>query len=94
MRETKEKILTISSNISDEYICFSIKDTGIGMTDEVFSRIFESRFSTKTLSETSGFGLGLVLTKAIIDKLGGKIEVKTEHEKGSEFTIKLPKVNT
>ena len=69
-----------------------VKDTGIGMSDEFARRIFEpfERERTSTVSRIQGTGLGMAITKNIIDMMGGTIEVCTEQGKGSEFVIRLP----
>lgn len=68
-----------------------VKDTGIGMTPEFAQRIFEpfERERTSTVSKIQGTGLGMAISKNIIDMMGGTIEVHTEQDKGSEFIIRL-----
>ncbi len=68
-----------------------VKDTGIGMSEEFAARIFEpfERERTSTVSGIQGSGLGMAITKSIVDTMGGTIEVKTEKGKGSEFIINL-----
>ncbi len=70
---------------------FSVKDTGIGMTKEFKEHIFES-FSRERNSTTSGIqgtGLGMAITKNIVDLMGGEITVESEEGKGSTFTVVL-----
>ena len=71
---------------------FRIKDTGIGMSREFAERIFEpfERERSSTVSRIQGTGLGMSISKNIIDMMGGTIEVYTEQEKGTEFVIRLP----
>ncbi|MCL2063874.1 MAG: ATP-binding protein [Candidatus Cloacimonetes bacterium] len=90
MYESKNKNLFISSFVSEGYVCFSVRDSGIGMRPEICARIFELKYSTKTMTSSGGFGIGLPLAKAIIDKLEGKIEVRSEADVGTEFIIYLP----
>lgn len=90
MLETDKKILTITSFTQDSMIAFSVKDTGTGIDNDTLDKIFEPSFSTKTLTDKSGFGLGLPLSKAIIDKINGKIEIKTQLGEGSEFIVYIP----
>ena len=67
----------------------TVKDTGIGMTPEFAKKIFEpfERERTSTVSRIQGTGLGMAITKSIIDMMGGTIEVQTEKDKGAEFVI-------
>ena len=69
-----------------------VKDTGIGMSPEFAARIFEpfERERTSTVSKIQGTGLGMAITKNIVEMMGGSIEVKTEKEKGTEFILVLP----
>ncbi len=70
---------------------FSVKDTGIGMTQEFKEHIFEtfSREHSSTVSGIQGTGLGMAITKNIIDLMGGDIVVESEEGKGSIFTVTL-----
>ena len=71
---------------------FRIKDNGIGMSPEFAQKIFEpfERERTSTVSRIQGTGLGMAITKNIVDMMGGTIEVKTAQGKGSEFIICVP----
>lgn len=75
-------------------ICFTISDTGIGMSKEYLEHIFEP--FTQELSGMSartnyqGTGLGMTITKKLIDNMGGTIEIESEPGKGSVFTVVLP----
>ena len=68
-----------------------VKDTGIGMSQEFAAHIFEpfEREQTSTVSRTQGTGLGMAITKNILDMMGGEIEVFTQKGKGTEFVIRL-----
>ena len=71
---------------------FRIKDNGIGMSQEFAQKIFEpfERERTSTVSGIQGTGLGMAITKNIVDMMGGTIEVQTEQGKGTEFIIRVP----
>ena len=71
---------------------FRIKDNGIGMSEEFAQKIFEpfERERTSTVSRIQGTGLGMAITKNIVDMMGGSIEVQTAQGKGSEFIICVP----
>ena len=69
-----------------------VKDNGIGMSPEFVKKIFSpfERERTSTVSRTQGTGLGMAITKNIVDMMGGTIEVQTEQGKGTEFIVRLP----
>ena len=71
---------------------FRVKDNGIGMSQEFVQKIFSpfERERTSTVSRTQGTGLGMAITKNIVDMMGGTIEVRTEQGKGTEFIVRLP----
>ncbi|MBW2606620.1 MAG: response regulator [Deltaproteobacteria bacterium] len=68
-------------------IRFDVKDNGSGMSDEVRENLFESFFSTK---KGKGTGLGLLVTRKLIEEHKGKIDITSELGKGTTFTIRLP----
>ena len=71
---------------------FRIKDNGIGMSPEFAQRIFEpfERERTSTVSRIQGTGLGMAITKNIVDMMGGTIKVQTAQGKGTEFIVCVP----
>ena len=74
-----------------EYI-LTVEDNGIGMSEEFAARVFESfeRERTSTVSSIQGTGLGLAITRSIVEMMNGSIEVETEKDKGSTFTVRIP----
>ena len=74
------------------YFEFRIKDNGIGMSEEFQKNIFEAftRERTSTVSGIEGTGLGMAITKNIVDMMGGVISVNSAEGKGSEFIVELP----
>ncbi len=71
---------------------FEIEDNGIGMTADFVGRIFDP-FERERTDETRGIegtGLGMSITKSIIDQMGGIIEVSSERHRGTKFTVELP----
>ncbi|MBW1702415.1 MAG: response regulator [Deltaproteobacteria bacterium] len=81
--------ITIKLEVIGEEVALSVQDTGQGIPKENLERIFEPFFSTKSPGE--GTGLGLFVTRGIVEKLGGKIEVESRLGHGTSFCIKLPK---
>ena len=71
---------------------FRIRDTGIGMSREFQKTIFDAftREKTSTVSGIQGTGLGMAISKNIVDMMGGTIAVQSEEGKGSEFIVNLP----
>jgi hypothetical protein len=75
-----------------DYLEFSVKDTGLGISDSQKNIIFERfRQANDTISRThEGSGLGLAISKAYVEKLGGKIWVESKEGKGSTFYFTIP----
>ena len=71
---------------------FHIKDTGIGMSTDFASTIFDpfTREKTSTVSGIQGTGLGMAITKSIVDMMGGTITVSSEVGRGTEFVVTIP----
>jgi signal transduction histidine kinase len=78
--------LTINADVRDGWFVLSLSDTGVGVSEENLARIFEPFFTTKS----QGLGLGLAMTKRVIEEHGGKIEFVSTEGRGSEATISLP----
>jgi len=78
--------IDISTEIEGEYIVVVFKDTGCGIAEENLVKIFEPLFTTKP----KGVGLGLAITKRLVELNGGLITVKSKINEGTVFTIKLP----
>lgn len=85
------KLIQLEDDIKEGYgtYRFSCTDTGIGMSQDFLDRIFLffERDRNTTLSGVAGTGVGLAITKGILDLMGGMISVKSEIDKGSTFTV-------
>lgn len=79
----------IATEMKDLTVQISFKDTGVGIPLEIKERIFEPFFTTKNIDK--GAGLGLAISKEIINKYEGKIDVQSSSESGTIFTILIPK---
>jgi len=87
-----EEFITISTcDTPDSFMKISIKDTGMGMTEEVRHRIYEPFFTTKEVGEGTGLGMSIVFK--IIAEHNGKIEINSQPGKGAEFIITLPHIH-
>jgi len=84
-------LIQISIRQVKDTLCVSVKDNGIGIVPEKIGSVFDkyTRLNTETGTPT-GFGIGLSYVKAVVEKHAGRIEVKSEIKKGSEFTLYLP----
>jgi len=78
--------LIISAIKIKEQIAITVKDTGTGITPENLLKIFEPLFTTKV----KGIGLGLPVSKKLVEANGGRIEVNSQVGLGSTFTVYLP----
>jgi PAS domain S-box-containing protein len=79
--------LIVESQVpSPEWVAISFTDTGVGIPEDNLSKLFEPLFTTKA----KGIGLGMAVTKTLVEGHGGTIEVESEVGKGSTFTVKLP----
>lgn len=76
--------------ITGDKVRVSIRDTGVGMDDATMKRIFEKFYSRNSDPNEKGNGLGLSITKRIIDLMHGTIEVSSQVDEGSCFTVILP----
>ena len=95
--ETGGKItfrISEKADIKDGYALYEliVKDTGIGMSEEFIDTIFDTftRERTSTVSGITGTGLGMAISKNLVDLMGGTISVKSKKGVGSEFKVALP----
>lgn len=92
IKYTRKGQIKISYDINNNFICFKVTDTGIGIPTEkqeaVFNRFVQTDMSYSMSFE--GVGLGLSITKAYAEFLGGKIWLKSEQFKGSTFYVEIP----
>jgi len=88
----KNSAVYIDYNKVDNMIVFSIKDTGIGMNQEQINNLFSvsHSFSRRGTSGERGTGFGLKIVKEYINKLGGRIWVTSEENRGTTFYFSLP----
>jgi two-component system NtrC family sensor kinase len=84
----REGNLTVATRAAGDAIVVRIEDDGAGIPPDLLPRLFEPFITTK--EEGKGVGLGLAISRAIVDRHGGTIDVKSEVGRGTTFTITLP----
>ncbi len=87
--EKEPRILEITTLAREGQVTASVRDSGVGISQENISRIFEPFFSTKSM----GTGLGLSISYGLIKEHKGTIEVESQEARGTCFTIRLPKIS-
>jgi len=80
--------IDVATTIENEDVVVTISDTGTGIPKDIIEKIFDPLYTTKV----NGTGLGLTVSKSIVEEHGGTIAVESEENKGSKFIIKLPRV--
>ena len=88
---TNEGLIELTANYQKEYLEIAIKDTGIGIKESELKDIFiPFKKSTETKNTIySGIGVGLSITKILLDKIGGNIKIDSKYHKGTEVKIKI-----
>lgn len=81
--------ITVRTGLRDDgWVWVSVSDTGVGISDEDLKHIFEAFYTTKPVGQ--GTGLGLAVSYNIVEQHGGRIEVESELDVGTTFTVYLP----
>lgn len=89
---TDRGYVQLEAKRSGEMLCFDVSDSGIGIREELLSRIFDSfgQFDENRQRKISGTGLGLPITKSLVELMNGRIEVESEYGRGSRFHVEIP----
>jgi two-component system NtrC family sensor kinase len=83
-------ILTVRTDLEDEFVKLKVEDTGVGMSEDTLKKIFDPFFSTKEVGR--GTGLGLAISNQITKDHGGRIEAESKPGVGTTISIFLPLV--
>ena len=86
----KAEEIYIALEVTEAHTVLKVRDNGIGLTAQQRQQLFTRFYRAESTKGISGLGLGLYLTKQIIDRHHGKIEVSSEYGKGSVFALSLP----
>jgi len=84
--------VTVTARSENDYVRFSVQDTGTGIPNEHLSHIFEQFYRVPGQDDKSGIGLGLAIVREIVRAHGGEVGVESEPGKGSTFRFTLPLV--
>lgn len=87
---TETGTISLNAHYDEGKLQLEVKDTGIGMSEETLSRIFRPFERSSSVSNAEGFGLGLPITKGLVNLLGGTIDVTSHIGHGSTFRVTLP----
>jgi len=89
---TEKGKIVISHQVEDDFVVTKIKDTGIGIAKDVLEKLFQ-KFSkiNGSLGRQTGTGLGLYISKGLVEAMKGKIRVESKPDQGSTFSFTLPK---
>ena len=90
-----EAEVIVSTAIQNEKAVIKVHDFGVGIKSEDFPKVFQkfSRLENHLTSKTQGNGLGLFITKELVEKMGGKISFESEVGKGTTFVVEFPLYN-
>lgn len=88
IKHTHEGYICFGYKVVADEICFYVTDTGEGIPEDQLERVFD-RF-VKLTEWTTGVGLGLAISKALVTKLGGHMEVRSKQGEGSTFSVIFP----
>lgn len=84
-------LVTVSTREYEMFVCITVKDNGIGMTEDETAKIFTRFYRSPRVYEEKGVGIGLYLAREILGREGGYIRVASEPGQGSAFSVFLPK---
>ena len=92
---TDGKTVTISTELVENFVEIKITDEGVGIKQEDFDKVFKkfSRLENHLTSTTQGNGLGLYITKQLVENMGGQISFTSEINKGTTFRVLMPVYN-
>ena len=83
--------VTVGVKRFEMFVCISVSDNGIGIAEEELPRIFGRFYRGRNVREQNGVGIGLYLSRRIIEGQGGYITAESSPDKGSVFSIFLPR---
>jgi PAS domain S-box-containing protein len=86
----RDAVVAVQAAVEGDGLRLSVSDQGTGIPDDVLPQIFEPFFSTKQSQGTLGLGLGLPVSKSLVEALGGRLDFETTAGEGTVFRVWLP----
>jgi signal transduction histidine kinase len=83
----RKGIIAFHSDCDEDYVYVTVEDNGSGIPESIREKLFHPNFTTKS----SGMGMGLAISRKIIEDFGGELWYETEEGEGTRFHVKLPK---
>lgn len=95
IKYTKSGLITVGAGLKDQSIVIRVSDTGMGIAEEDIPHLFQKfyRIDNSETREIGGTGLGLYISKQIIESMGGKVRVESVLGEGSTFFVEIPRVS-
>ncbi|MFO0970734.1 MAG: ATP-binding protein [Candidatus Saccharimonadales bacterium] len=95
LKYTKAGLITVGASLKDQSVVIRVSDTGIGMAEEDIPHLFQKfyRIDNSATREIGGTGLGLYISKQVVEQMGGKIWVESKLGEGSTFFVQIPRVS-
>lgn len=90
LKFTKQGSITLHTELKNNRLCFSVADTGSGISLEEQKKLFQEFTRLHNAQGEEGFGLGLAITKKLVKLLDGEIRLESEPGKGSSFKVSIP----
>jgi len=84
------KMVKVTAGASKNFFTLTVSDQGKGIPEKIRSHIFEPFFTTKSAEVTGGLGLGLSVSKSLVEAMGGSLDFESKTGKGTKFSIVLP----
>lgn len=85
--------INIKTKIENNFLKIIIKDVGVGISSKDLKKIFTPYFRAENVNDIEGTGLGLYITKKLIEEVGGKIEIDSVLKVGTTIVVYLPIIN-
>jgi signal transduction histidine kinase len=87
----REGVVTVATTIRQDRLCIRVADQGSGVPEAIGGRIFEPFFTTKNAGPRGGLGLGLSVSKSLVEAMGGVLNFHSQVGRGTVFEIVIPR---